>query len=472
MQPEAPTPDPERSAAPTPSDPGPGSAARRTVVRGLGVTGIGYPLSVALLFFGNVLAARLLTRDDFGSYSLAVSIFTTLALVTQLGIPHSLLRRASAAISAGQDGATRNEVVSAFVIGTVAAVVVAGAFALPVGREALHAIFTRAGVAALAALIGLRVGVRILENIAPEALRAFRDFFRVSLYDGLLANFLFVVVLAVVLVGDLQVSAADVLAISLATAAAAFVPAAWAIHTRLRGLGHVPLRLHNPVEPAMWMATIGRAVLAQLDLLLVGILATSAQVATYAVPFRLALFVGFPLILVNQVVPPLIASWHSGQGEERLERTLRGTAGLAFLGSVGVALVFIVAGKPLIHLLFGHKYVVGWGVLCILSLGQVAQTYLGSCGFALMMTGNQRVYAWILTVSTVVTAGLDVIGWHLWGLEGVALATAASLTLQNVVQAAVLHRLTGFSSVADLRLCLGEGRNLVARLRGRSTRGS
>ena len=49
------------------------AAPRRTVLRGLGFSSIGYPLSVAFVFFTQVLAARLLTRDDFGSYSLAVS---------------------------------------------------------------------------------------------------------------------------------------------------------------------------------------------------------------------------------------------------------------------------------------------------------------------------------------------------------------------------------------------------------------
>ena len=108
-----------------------------------------------------------------------------------------------------------------------------------------------------------------------------------------------------VLLADGSPDAADVMALSVATAAMALAPAGWAIHRKLRGLDHEPLRVHNPLEPSMWLVTVGRALLSQLDLLLVGVLATSADVATYAVPFRLALFVGFPLIVVNQVVPPL-----------------------------------------------------------------------------------------------------------------------------------------------------------------------
>lgn len=434
------------------------------MLRGLGWTGLGYPLNVGFIFFTQVLAARLLTRDDFGSYALAVAIFGTAALVMQLGLPHSMLRRASAALTSGRSSGVRNEIVSSFLLAAGAAVFIALVLASPLGREALDAVFSETGVAAFAALIGIRTGLRILENLVPEALRAFRDFLRVSLYDGLLANFLLVMALAVVLLADGDVDAADVMAISVATAAMALVPAIWAIHRRLRTLDHEPLRIHNPLEPAMWLVTVGRALLASLDLLLVGVLATSADVATYAVPFRLALFVGFPLILVNQVVPPLIASWHAGGAIDRLERTLRATAGMAFLGSIAIAFVYVVAGRFIITELFGAKYADGYTVLLILSAGQVLQTYAGSCGFALMMTGNQRAYAWILGVSTIVTIGLDVAAFQVWGIEGIALATAVSLTAQNFVQAGVLRRLTGFHSLASVRLAATEGVGTVRRI--------
>jgi len=454
---------PDPGAHPVATD----AAPRKTVLRGLGWSSIGYPLSVALLFFTQVLAARLLTRDEFGTYSLAVSIFATLALICQLGLPHSMLRRASAALSQHRGGGARNEIVSAFVLATGAAIVIGLIIGSPLGEEALEGLFSETGVAALAALIGIRTGLRILENLAPEALRAFRDFLRVSLYDGFLANLLFVIALVAILASDRKVDASDVMLVSVVTAAVALLPALWAIHRKLRTLQHEPLRIHNSIEPAMWLTTVGRALLAQLDLLIVGIVATSAQVATYSVPFRLALFVGFPLILVNQVVPPLIASWHAGGASQRLDRTLRATAGLAFLLSVAILVIYVVGGHTIITELFGAKYEDGYTVLLILSAGQVVQTYAGSCGFALMMTGHQRMYAWILGVSTVITAALDVGAYKLWGLEGIALATAVSLSAQNFVQAAVLKRLTGLTSIADLRLAFSEGTGTLRKLTAR-----
>jgi O-antigen/teichoic acid export membrane protein len=442
------------------------AAPRRTVLRGLGWSSIGYPINVAMMLFTQILAARLLTRGDFGSYSLAVGIFSTVALITQMGVPHSMLRRASAALTEGRTAAVRNELVSSFLLAGTAAVIAGAVIASPIGEEALDVLFSEAGVAGLAGLIGARTALRIVENLVPEALRAFRDFLRVSLYDGLLANLLLVIALAAVLLADGSPDAMDVMAISVATAAMALAPGIRAIHRRVRGFDHEHLRIHNPLEPAMWLVTVGRALLSQLDLLLVGVLATSADVATYAVPFRLALFVGFPLIVVNQVVPPLIASWHADGAVARLERTLRATAGLAFIGALLIAAVYVVAGTGIIKLLFGGKYESGFTILLILSAGQLLQTYAGSCGFAFMMTGHQRAYAAILGASTVVTAALDVALYQVWGIEGIAVATACTLTAQNFVQALVLRRLTGFHSIADVRLALREGVGTVRRLVG------
>jgi O-antigen/teichoic acid export membrane protein len=218
--------------------------------------------------------------------------------------------------------------------------------------------------------------------------------------------------------------------------------------------------MRNPVEPAMWAATIGRAVIAQLDLLVVGALGTGAEVALYAAPFRLALLVGLPLIAVNQVVTPLIAGWYATGQRRRLETALQGTAGLATIVAALLALVLVVGGEPVLTRLFGEQYAGGYSVLVILVLGQVVQTWTGSCGFAMMMTGHHRVYALVLAASGVITLGLDVALFGVWGIEGVALATAVMLVAQNVVNMVYLRRRAAIRTVADVRLVASEIRDL------------
>jgi O-antigen/teichoic acid export membrane protein len=445
-------------------DPGAGERSDRLfLVRGLGWSAIAYPLAAALLFASSVFAARMLTKADFGTYSLAVSIFSTVALIAQLGLPHSLLRRASAALMRGDDHEARHEILSAVALSGVAALVCAVVIASPVGHELLSLAFPEVGVAAIAGLIGLKAGLRVLENVVPEGIRAFRDYLRVAIFDGLLTNALLCLAFVVTLVSAADVSVSDALWLSVVVSVVALIPAYLTVWWKLRHTRGAGFVVRNPFEASMWASTIGRAVLAQLDLLVVGALATASEVALYAAPFRLALLVGFPLIAVNQVVTPLIAGWYAKGEISRLEHTLRSTAGLAFIGAALAGLLCVFAGGELLALLFGESYRDAAAVLAILAVGQVAQTWAGSCGFALMMTGHQRPYAWLLAVSTLVTVGLDVLFYELWGIEGVAISTTAMLVLQNAAQVVYLKRVAGFTTTVDLRATYSEVRGWLSR---------
>jgi O-antigen/teichoic acid export membrane protein len=219
------------------------------------------------------------------------------------------------------------------------------------------------------------------------------------------------------------------------------------------------------VEPALWLSTVGLAFVGQLDVLVIGSLGTKHEAALYSAPFRLALLVGLPLVAVNQVVTPLIAGWHSQAMTQRIERTLRMTAGVALVGASLVGLVYLAAGRTILDTLFGSFYGDGWKILLILTVGQIVQTFAGSCGFSLLMTGNHRAYAVIVAVSMPVTLGLQVVGYKVGGVEGLAVATAMMLSLQNFAQMVVVRRRAGFSTTADPRMMVDE---LLAARRRRS----
>jgi O-antigen/teichoic acid export membrane protein len=358
----------------------------------------------------------------------------------------------------GDDHEARHEIVSAFALSGVAAAVCAAVIASPLGEKVLELTFPETAVAAVAGLVGVRAGLRVLENVVPEAIRAFRDYLLVAIFDGLLTNALLCGAFVITIVVAAKVSVNDALWLSVAVSIVALVPAFLTVAFKLRHTRGAGLALRNPFEPSMWASTIGRAILAQLDLLVVGAVATAAEVALYAAPFRLALLVGFPLIAVNQVVTPLIAGWFARGEIVRLEHTLRATAGLALIGAGIFGFVCVVAGGDLLALLFGESYRDAAAVLAILAVGQVIQTWAGSCGFALMMTGHPRPYAAILGVSTLITIALDLAFYDLWGLDGVAIATTAMLVVQNVVQVVYLKRVAGFTTTADLRATFSEVR--------------
>ncbi len=430
---------------------------RRLVMRGLSWTGIGYPLNVGLLFASQVLVANLIAPTAFGSYTLALSIVTSSALIAQLGLPHTLLRRAAAALSNGDQVEARHEIVSALIVAVGAALVCGAILGSPIGEELFELAFPRTAVATVAALVGIKAALRVFENILPEALRAFRDYSRATIFGQLLTNFLLCIVLAVILATSSEANLEDVLLVGVIVSACALVPGGFAVATKLRGTGGTGLAFRAPVEPSLWLSTVGLALVGQLDLLVVGALGNARDLALYAAPFRLALLIGLPLVAVNQAVSPLIAGWHAQAMRQRIEQTLKATAGLALVGALLVGVVYLIAGRWILETLFGSEFFGGgWTVLMILTVGQILQTYAGSCGYALLMTGNHRAYASIVAVSVPMTVTLQVVGFEIGGIEGLAAATALMLSLQNFVQMIVVRRRAGFSTRADPRATVAE----------------
>jgi len=308
----------------------------------------------------------------------------------------------------------------------------------------------------VAALIGIKSALRVIENIVPEILRSFRDYSRATIFGQLLTSLLFCLALGVVLVTAADATVEDVLLISAIASACALVPGLTAVTVKLRGSRTIRPSLRGSVEPALWLSTVGLAFVGQLDVLVVGSLGTSHDAALYAAAFRLALLVGMPLAAVNQVVTPLIAGWHAREMPRRIERTLRATAGIALTGALSVGAVYLFVGRSVLETLFGPFYGDAWGVLLILAAGQIAQTYAGSCGFSLLMTGNHRAYAAIVVVSLPTTLASQVAGYEIGGIEGLAVATAATLSLQNIAQMIVVRRRAGFSTSADPRATASE----------------
>ena len=303
-----------------------------------------YPLNVGFGFLTQVLAARLLTQGGFGTFSLATSVFTMGALIAQLGLPHSLLRRASSALARGDQDEARHEILSAFVLGAAAAVVISILLGSPIGTELFESAFPETALASIATLVGIRTGLKVLENLVPEALRAFRLYLRVAIYDGLLTNGVMVAAARRAARRDRDHLGRRPDARQRCRSAVTLLPGFWTVGSQVRRGTGQRFSPRNPFEASMWASTIGRAVLAQLDLLVVGAVATGRDVALYAAPFRLALLVGFPLIAVNQVVTPLIAGWYAEGSWPDSSTRCASTAGLASALAPVLALMCVVAG--------------------------------------------------------------------------------------------------------------------------------
>jgi O-antigen/teichoic acid export membrane protein len=225
--------------------------------------------------------------------------------------------------------------------------------------------------------------------------------------------------------------------------------AVWLLHTRMSSLGVQDTE--NPVSAkevlyvslpilAIELTTF---VLQSSDIWILGALRSKEEVAVYAAAARLVALVAMPLLMVNLVLPPIIAELYAQGKTVKLERTIRTFSTAAGVPSMLVLIVFILLGEPILGLVYGDYYRSAAAVLVLLSAAKVAAVWSGSCGLVLQMTDHQ---ASMLRVS-ILTSPLFLVGAVLaaqrYGPLGVASVAAATTTLQNVILVLVAKKKTG-----------------------------
>jgi O-antigen/teichoic acid export membrane protein len=103
----------------------------------------------------------------------------------------------------------------------------------------------------------------------------------------------------------------------------------------------------------------------------------------------------------------------------------------------------MVAGDTILGLIYGSYYRQAAGILAWLCLGQLSNVWAGSCGTVLMMTGHQTTMMRITAFSGLLVLAGDLYVVRRYGIMGVAVVTAAGMTLQNLLLLVVTRKTTG-----------------------------
>ncbi|MFC7235094.1 lipopolysaccharide biosynthesis protein [Halosegnis marinus] len=175
---------------------------------------------------------------------------------------------------------------------------------------------------------------------------------------------------------------------------------------------------------------------------LIAVLLTGTAGAVFAVGVLLGGLVRLPLVGINQFMPPVAAALHGEDHREALSRLYGATSRLVLVGVTGLS-VPVVVFRVETMALFGETFVRYAYLLPAFVVAQWVACAAGSVGILLMMTDHQRA---LLVVNSAITAGLVVVSIPLtleYGIAGVVASYLLMLTVNNVLEVAVLYRLEG-----------------------------
>ena len=394
----------------------------------------GRVVAMATGTLASFLLARLLAPAELGAWFLLVTLVSGAALAGQLGLPGVVVRLVAEAVALGMPQRARRVASAALLLGTVGAVLAGLLLVFALGPWLLERVFKVPGMLPVLLLAGPWVVALAAQNLLTETFRGFRDLRRATLFGSIVGGVGFAALLLLCWISGAAPGLRGAVALQLAAVGLALLLALFAALRLLRRLpaggGAVAAECLRLAGPFLGVALV-YFMLAQADLWVLGACRPEEDVALYGAAARLALLVNMPLFVVNAVLPPLLASLHAGGSRRELERVLRASATLASYPAVLLGMLFLLAGGPMLRVLFGDYYAAAGPVLAVLTLGQVVNTVAGSCGVTLLMTGHQRSVLQLSLVVGGATIAAAVVAARVGGPLGVAWVILGSQVVQN-----------------------------------------
>lgn len=389
-------------------------------------------------FATNAFLARLLPPQDLGVYFLAFSVVGVGALLGSLGMEQAVVRFVAQSTGLGRGQEARRLLGQTLALGALGALGVGVAY-LFLGHLIAGKLFHAPALVAATGLVAVWIVVMTLQGLLGGAFRSFHDIRLSTVFNGLVTGVLVAASLGVLWLLEDEVGLTTALLLTVGSGFLNVALGGWVLQRRVKelpargGEGSV-LNTGGIMRVALPLAVTSMTifVMTQADLWILGAFRPPEEVAIYGAAARAVVLIAMPLLILNGVLPPLIAEMYAQGRKRQLERTLRATAAVAGIPAFFVLTAFIFFGEPILGLIFGDYYTGGATVLALLSIAQLVNVWSGAGSITLSYTGHQATIMTLTVVAGVVAivAALAVVGSY--GATGVAAATAAGIATYNV----------------------------------------
>ena len=407
----------------------------------------------------------MLSEQELDAYVLALSIVSLGAVVGSMGLPKTVVGLVAENMGVDRPERARRVIRTVLGLGVFGTLGISLAYLL-VG-DFVGNLLNSPALVALTGLMAGWIAIAVVQEITAETFRGFHDIRLATLLGGLatagksgglIMRILLLGILVLLWVRSEQTSLTTVLLVCIGSGSVSVVLSIWLLYGKVSSLGssegtqeEEPVSAKEVLDDAIPFLAIALTsfVLLSADIWILGFF--NEEVAVYGLASRLVTFVVMPLLIVNLVLPPIVAEMYARGQTGRLERTLRTFSTLAGVPSLLVLIVFMLLGGPILGVVYGARLFPpgslaihqGAVVLVLLSAAKLTAVWAGSCGLVLQFTGHQTSMLRVSLLTSPLFFVVAILATQRYGPVGVACAVAVTTALQNVIMVLVAKRKTG-----------------------------
>ncbi|QCS11044.1 hypothetical protein E3H47_00270 [Acinetobacter radioresistens] len=400
-------------------------------------------LVIGITFVSSVLLARTLGVKGFGLYSYIFALVSILALPAQAGMPTLVLRETAKAKALSDWAQMKGIWVWAGSTLIIFSLFIC-ALAFFVQKTFFNDIPGGFEIFALGLVMSLLIA---MGNVRGAALRGLGFIIQGQLPEGLIRPLCLTFFLLIAVVLNIELSPNVAMSFHLFAAIIAFIiGACLLIRAKPKELQEVQLVIHGrtwflAVLPLAVMTGM-QSISGQIDILMLGFLASIKDVGVYKVVVSGASLALFGLQIVSTVITPRLASAFAKENYLEVQKIASIGSLISFFFTLPLVPILFFWGSVILEVIFGNEFIIGHRALYIIAIGQAINAFFGSSISILTMSGKEKFVIKGMFFSTIVNTILNLILIPRMGIDGAAISASISIVVWNLyLWVAIRHQI-------------------------------
>lgn len=214
-------------------------------------------------------------------------------------------------------------------------------------------------------------------------------------------------------------------------------------------------RLWRAVAIPLAISGVTSVILTRCDVLFVGAMMTSTEVAYYSAAAKLAFVLNLGLWSLNAIATPFFAEAYHQQNYRHLQKIVSYVTCTALAVTLMPASIFWFGGHWVLGL-FGPEYTQVFPVLICLSAAHILNVACGPVGPLMMTTGGHREYAYTMGIVCAINVIATPLAILSHGMMGAAVVNLVTMILWNFTLTYLVYRRLGIATYPTIKHLLAK----------------
>ncbi len=416
----------------------------RKIANGSAIIFMGTIISLSLGFFTRIIIVRFTTQNEFGIYSLALTIITICGTLAMFGLQEGVTRNIAYFRGKKEKENVQGTIYSAIIISLAASFLVTF-IVISSSSYIATEIFEISEISPILKILSMSIPFTVITNVLISIFRGFDNANIKVGFDNILRPATYLLLLGTVVV--LQMSFIIILYTYVISILITFVIIViYFLKNKPNKIKYNRLHINKNTKELLRYSlpllavSILLMVMSWTDTLMLGYFKTTEIVGVYSATYPVAALLSTGINSLGYLYVPIISGLYSKNQVKELGKINENSTKWSFVTTVPIFSLIFIFPEFVLNTFYDYRYIEASNVLQVLALGFMMNSFFGLNYFTLMATGKTTFLMTCSSISAALNILLNLILIPTYGMIGAAVASTISFTAIEMYMTLKLYK--------------------------------